>query len=55
MTLSYYKPGTYSPEEVAALAEALAEINALPRVHIAVDAEGLHYYTFEDMNTYIRG
>lgn len=55
VTLAYFKPGTYGPEEVARLAEALAEINALPRVHIAVDAEGLHYYTFEDMNTYIRG
>lgn len=55
VTLAYYKPGSYGPEEVAALAEALQEINKLPKVRIAVDAECLHYYTFEDMNTYIRG
>lgn len=55
VTLAYYKPGSYGPEEVAALAGALAEINALEKVRIAVDAECLHYYTFEDMNTYIRG
>lgn len=55
VTLSYYKPGTYGPEEVAQLAEALAEINALDKVRIAVDADCLHYYAFEDMNTYIRG
>ena len=55
VTLAYYKPGTYGPEEVAALAEALAAINALPKVRITVDADCLHYYTFEDMNTYIRG
>ena len=55
VTLAYYKPGSYGPEEVAALAEALQEINKLPKVHVTVDAECLHYYTFEDMNTYIRG
>ena len=55
VTLAYYKPGTYGPEEVAALAEALAAINVLPKVRITVDADCLHYYTFEDMNTYIRG
>ncbi|MBE5811433.1 MAG: hypothetical protein E7318_10940 [Clostridiales bacterium] len=55
VTLAYYRPGSYDPEEVAALAEALEEINALAKVHIAVDADCLHYYTFEDMNTYIRG
>ncbi len=55
VTLAYFKPGCYSPEEVARLAEALREINALEKVHIAVDAGCLHYYTFEDMNTYIRG
>lgn len=55
VTLAYYKPGSYGPEEVAALAEALHEINKLPKVHVTVDAECLHYYTFEDMNTYIRG
>ena len=55
VTLAYFKPGTYGPEEVAQLAEALREINALPKVRISVDAECLHYYTFEDMNTYIRG
>jgi hypothetical protein len=54
VTLAYFRPGTYSPEDVARLAEALSEINALPKVRIAVDAECLHYYTFEDMNTYIR-
>ena len=55
VTLAYFRPGSYSPADVAALAEALRESNALPRVHIAVDAGCLHYYTFEDMNTYIRG
>ena len=55
VTLAYFKPGSYSPEEVTDLAEALCEINELPKVHIAVGAECLHYYTFEDMNTYIRG
>ena len=55
VTLAYFTPGTYGPEEVACLAEALREINALPKVHITVDAACLHYYTFEDMNTYIRG
>ena len=55
VTLAYFRPGTYSPEEVARLAEALAAINALPKVSITVDADCLHYYTFEDMNTYIRG
>ena len=55
VTLAYFRPGSYAPEAVTALAEALAAINALPRVHIAVDAGCLHYYTFEDMNTYIRG
>lgn len=55
VTLAYFRPGTYSPEEVAQLEEALHEINALPKVHITVDAGRLHYYTFADMNTYIRG
>ena len=55
VTLAYFRPGSYAPEAVTALAEALAAINALPKVHIAVDAGCLHYYTFEDMNTYIRG
>ena len=55
VTLAYFKPGSYGPGEVAQLAAALSEINALPKVHIAVDAHCLHYYTFEDMNTYIRG
>ena len=55
VTLAYFRPGSYAPEEVAQLAEALREINALPKVRIAVDANCLHYYTFEDMNTYIRG
>ena len=55
VTLAYFRPGSYAPEEVAQLAEALREINALPKVRIAVEANCLHYYTFEDMNTYIRG
>ena len=55
VTLAYFKPGTYGPEEVAQLASALAEINALPKVHLTVDTDCLHYYRFEDMNTYIRG
>jgi len=37
------------------LADALREINALPKVRITVDADCLHYYTFADMNTYLRG
>ena len=52
MTLAYYKPGSY---DTAALGEALAAINALEKVHIAVDAACLHYYRFTDMNTYLRG
>lgn len=55
VTLAYYKPGTYGPEKVARLAEALSEINALGKVRITVDARCLHYYRFEDMNTYLRG
>ena len=51
VTLAYYKPGSY---DTAALGEALAAINALEKVHIAVDANCLHYYRFTDMNTYIR-
>ena len=54
VTLAYYKPGSYGTDEVAQLAEALREINALPPVHITVDADCLHYYRFADMNTYIR-
>lgn len=55
VTLAYYKPGCYGPVEIAALAEALDAINALPKVRITVDAACLHYYTFADMNTYLRG
>ena len=55
VTLAYFKPGTYGPEKVARLAEALSEINALGKVRITVDARCLHYYRFEDMNTYLRG
>ena len=51
VTLAYYKPGSY---DTAALGEALAAINTLEKVHIAVDANCLHYYRFTDMNTYIR-
>lgn len=54
VTLAYFKPGTYGPDEVAQLADALAEINAMPQVHLALDADCLHYYRFTDMNTYIR-
>ena len=55
VTLAYFRPGSYAPEDVARLADALAEINVLPPVHIVVDAECLHYYRFTDMNTYLRG
>ena len=55
VTLAYFRPGIYGPEEVAQLAEALACINSLEKVRITVDADCLHYYTFENMNTYIRG
>ena len=54
VTLAYFKPGSYGPEEVAQLAAALQEINGLPRVHIALDAACLHYYRFTDMNTYLQ-
>lgn len=54
VTLAYYKPGAYGPETVSALAGALEEINALPPVRLTLDAAALHYYLFEDMNTYIR-
>lgn len=55
VTLAYFKPGHYGPEAVSALAEALREINALPPVRLTLDVAALHYYRFEDMNTYIRG
>ncbi len=55
VTLAYFRPGSYGPDEVAQLAAALAEINALPKIRIEMDAHCLHYYTFQDMNTYIRG
>ena len=55
VTLAYFKPGTYGPDEVSQLASALREINALPRVHLSLDAQALHYYRFTDMNTYLRG
>lgn len=54
VTLAYYRPGSYGPDTVAALADVLREINALPKVRITLDAQALHYYVFEDMNTYIR-
>lgn len=54
VTLAYFKPGTYGPEEVAQLAGALQEINALPEVHISLCANDLHYYRFTDMNTYLQ-
>ena len=51
VTLAYYKPGSY---DTAALAEALREINTLPKVRIGVETTCLHYYRFTGMNTYIR-
>ncbi len=54
VTLAYFKPGTYGPEEVARLADTLAEINTLPPVHLALDTECLHHYRFTDMNTYLQ-
>ena len=54
VTLAYFEPGTYGPEEVAQLAGALREINALPEVHISLCANDLHYYRFTDMNTYLQ-
>ncbi|MBQ4579690.1 MAG: hypothetical protein IJA83_03435 [Clostridia bacterium] len=55
VTLAYFKPGTYGPDEVSQLASALREINAMARVHLSLDAQALHYYRFTDMNTYLRG
>lgn len=55
VTLAYFRPGSYGPDMVAALADALAHINALPKVHITLTAADLHYYRFQDMNTYLRG
>ena len=55
VTLAYFRPGTYGPEEVAALDRALQEINALPPVRLTLNTDALHYYRFEDMNTYLRG
>ena len=55
VTLAYYRPGSYGPEAVSALAEALREINALPKVQLSLSTDNLHYYRFEDMNTYIKG
>ena len=55
VTLAYFKPGVYGPEAVAALDAALGEINALPKVRLTLTAEALHYYRFQDMNTYLRG
>ncbi len=54
VTLAYYRPGAYGPEHTSRLAEALDIINALPPVHLTLDAAQLHYYRFEDMNTYLR-
>ncbi len=55
VTLAYFKPGSYGPETVSALAEALRSINALPKLHLTLDTACLNYYRFEDMNTYLRG
>lgn len=55
VTLAYFRPGTYGPEDVSALDRSLREINALPPVHLTLSTDALHYYRFEDMNTYIRG
>lgn len=54
VTLAYFRPGWHSPEMVAALADTLARINALPKVHITLTANELHYCRFADMNTYLR-
>lgn len=55
VTLCYFRPGVYGEADVAALAAALREINALPPVRLTLDTATLHYYRFTDMNTYIRG
>ncbi len=54
VTLAYFLPGSYGPEEVARLRAALAEINSLPKVRLTLTPDALHYYRFEDMNTYLR-
>ncbi len=54
VTLAYFRPGVYDEGAVAALADALREINALPPVRFTLTADALHYYRFTDMNTYIR-
>lgn len=55
VTLAYFRPGVYAPDAVAALADALAEINALTEISLTLTGDALHYYRFADMNTYLRG
>ena len=53
VTLAYYRPGVYGPEPVAALHRALEEIRDLPKVHLALTADMLHYRVFRDMQRYL--
>ena len=53
VTLAYYQPGAHGPDRVEALSRALHTINALPPVHITVDANCLHYCLFTSMNNYL--
>ncbi len=52
VTLAYYRPGSYGCEMIDTLAGALQRINSLPPVHLALDADALHYRRFSDMNHY---
>ncbi len=54
VTLAYYRPGVYGGDQVAALADVLAQIAQMPPVHLILTADDLHYYRFTDMNTYLR-
>ena len=53
VTLAYFRPGCYGPEMVDALREALAQINALPPVPLALHAGMLDYRCFRDMLAYV--
>ena len=52
VTLAYFRPGCYDRAMVNALENALAQINALPPVRLALSADMLHYRRFSDMNHY---
>ena len=54
VTLAYYQPGAHGPDRVAALSQALHEINTLPPVRLTVDANCLHYCLFTSMNHYLQ-